>query len=168
MALYFFVALLRTIVQCLKMAQVGSKMAQNHETAWHGQIFGPIFGPLWRPILPHLASSCPILRSPNPTLLWGFAPWTNICPRWLQRGQNVSQDGPRWLQDDPKLVPRPPKTAQDGPKWSQDGPRRPKTPQNVIVLANFAAPSCPILPHVTHLRSFLLHTLHLRPPRPTQ
>ena len=113
LALYFFVALLRTIVQCLKMAQVGSKMAQNHETAWHGQIFGPIFGPLWRPILPHLASSCPILRSPNPTLLWGFAPSTNICPRWLQHGQNVSQNGSKmarkWLQDRPrrpKMVPR--------------------------------------------------------------
>merc|ERR1712139_385875 len=102
LALYFFVALLRTIVQCLKMAQVGSKMAQNHETAWHGQIFGPIFGPLWRPILPHLASSCPILRSPNPTLLWGFALGTVFFRCTSPNHRPMSQDGTSWLQDGPK------------------------------------------------------------------
>ena len=69
----------------------------HHETAWYGQIVAPIFWQLWRPILPHFASSWPTLRSPNPTVLWGFARtdfcthcWATLahpsCPIWPHLG----------------------------------------------------------------------------------
>ena len=83
----------------------------------------------WRaPSYSHLTPiSPPSLRWSYPTVAWGFACgslifrftsrtaffWTKICRRWLQHSSNVSQDGPRWLQDGTKL--------SDCPKWPQDG-----------------------------------------------